>query len=580
MRFGTRVTKLQFVVVYTETAIKEPSASWEKQRFQAREFKSALCVLQTFPKNVVRTEDMKIINMKLSSLAIVLLSLFHLGSSASVLACPKLCKCKVFGQQFDVKCSSQKFLLKIDDKQADSFESLDLSNTSLTSLDKRLKKLKNLKHLDLSENKLKNLHHMPNLPNLQTLTLSNNELETLPLAVLPKDLKDLDISFNLITDLPKDISSLHKLESLHLQGNPINCDESAITRYVNLVSLKVKITEDVECFSPKAVNGKKLETLIADALLNPMLGDQDEATEEEEDPDNSEFIRHSTENPDNVEKPPQEDDLFEGSGEEGSGDFDKEDPSACVIDCSTFKPLEILKDNKTSPLISIKEQMGILFEDLFGKEQDTTTAAAPTPVEEEVVTKKTIMPVSANVATTKQTEKLIIGANESKTSEDLDKAAFDEGLTYYLIGTVIVLMVVVAIFIIVKKRVAHGKSRRRRNSLAENGVCEEMKPLGKYKEISNGNGSSSEKQKDEDIRPERIPLINGNGKAEAPTVSMEDLDITLRTPETEDGSSPIPERVTITSSEIPASVLKTPQLVHREINKDGEIVTKPLDDSY
>ncbi|XP_044765078.1 uncharacterized protein LOC123321500 [Coccinella septempunctata] len=513
---------------------------------------------------------------------IILIAVFHSATPAALVSCPKFCKCEFDEGSVYAKCISQKFLTKIDDKQANTIERLDLSNTSITSLDKRLKKLKNLKYLDVSNNELQNLQHLTNLQNLLTLTVSNNKLETVPVSVLPKNIRDLDISYNSISDLPKDISSLHNLKTLHLQGNPVNCDETAINRYVNLVTLKVNITEHVECYSPKDVNGKRLQTLIADSLLNPMLGDQEETSEMEEDPDNSEFIKHSTEKPEKLEKPPQEDDLFEGSGEEGSGNYEKEEPSACIIDCSTFKPLEIMKENNTSPLLSIKEQVGILFEDLFGKEQDPTTVAPTstkeTPVEE-VATKKIVHEVSATKTTMKQTEKLIVAAKESKTSEDPNKAAFDEGLTYYLIGTVIVLMVVVAIFIIVKKRVSQGKSRRRRNSMTENGICEEMKPLGKYREISNG--TNNEQQKEDNVRPERIPLINGqNGKTDLPKDSMEELDITMRSADNEDGASPKPERVTIKSSEIPPSVLKTPQLVHREINSDGEIVTKPLDDSY
>lgn len=518
----------------------------------------------------------QVLNMKLLVL-IICFALFHSGSPAALISCPKLCKCEFNEDSLNAKCSSQKFLLKLDEKQANNFERLDLSNASITSLDKGLKKLKNLNYLDLSHNELQNIHHLPQLPNLKTVSLANNQLESISVSLLPKSIEDLDISFNSILDLPKDISSLQNLKSLHLQGNPVNCDETAINRYVNLVSLKVNITEHVECHGPKTMAGKNLQSLIADALLNPMLGDQEE-DEYEEDPDNSEFIRHSTDKTEKKEEPPQEDyGLFEGSGESGSGDYDKEDPSACVIDCSTFKPLEILKENNSSPLLSIKEQVGILFEDLFGKEQDPTTAA-PIPVDESV-SKKVVSPVAATKTTKKPTETLAIGAKESKTSGNLDKAAFDDGLTYYLIGTVVVLMVVVAIFIVVKKRITQGKSRRRRNLIKEKGICSEMKPLGKYKEKPNG--ATNDKPKEEEVRPERIPLMNGqDNKTDSPKVYMDDLDVTLRTSEDEDGTSPKTERVTITSSEIPPSVLKTPQLVHREINSDGEIITKPIDDSY
>ncbi|KAL3289798.1 hypothetical protein HHI36_023190 [Cryptolaemus montrouzieri] len=516
----------------------------------------------------------------------VFVSFLSLTSAAVLHNCPRLCKCEFENNSLKAKCNSQKFLQKLDDKQAGQFEILDLSNSTIKTLDKRLKKLKNLVHLDLSNNELKNIQFFPNLPKLRNLSLANNQLKNISFSLLPKEIKDLDISSNFLTDLPKDWSSLHHLSSIHIYNNPVNCDDSSINRYVNLISMKVNIVENVLCYSPKNLNGKNLQSVIADALLNPMLGDQEPTTEDEEEVEN-EFIKHTTENSEKSNNAFAEN-LFEGSGsEEGSGDTDKIIiPSACIIDCTTFKPLEILKDNNSSPLLAIKEHVGILFEDLFGKEQDeTTTTTKPTdssstPVEE-VISKKTVTLPMSDPKTTKKTEKLIIS---KENDNNLERASLDnkeDGYTYYLVATVIILMIVVLIFIILKKKSSQRKLHRKRNSLAENGICEEMKPLGKYKEITNG--TNNEKQSHDDLRPERIPLMNGdnhkNGQA-SQKGSLEDLDVTLRSPSENDHSSPRPERVTVTSGEIPPSVLKTPQLVHRELNSEGEIVTKPLDNSY
>lgn len=71
-----------------------------------------------------------------------------------------------------------------------------------------------------------NLTELPQLTNLTELYLGGNQLGGIPAEVLIlKKLVMLDLSDNLIRELPKELSNLTSLQILNLKGNPLSTSE-------------------------------------------------------------------------------------------------------------------------------------------------------------------------------------------------------------------------------------------------------------------------------------------------------------------------------------------------------------------
>jgi Leucine-rich repeat (LRR) protein len=124
---------------------------------------------------------------------------------------------------------------------------LDLSRNNIKTIDKEISKLKNLKILNLGKNNLKEIpKEISTLQNLEILKLGANQikeinksffkyklfkltylsLHTNNISVFQEfdtcnltNLRDLDLSFNKITKLPKTFCNLVNLESLYLLYN-------------------------------------------------------------------------------------------------------------------------------------------------------------------------------------------------------------------------------------------------------------------------------------------------------------------------------------------------------------------------
>ena len=136
----------------------------------------------------------------------------------------------------------------------DSVYRLDLSKSKLDVIPEEILKFKNLEELYLSKNKLTSLPSDFYFENLKIIDLSKNKFTEFPKALckntsleqilmgknkmesLPecigdlKELRILDIWFNLITELPDAMTELRKLRSLDMRG--MNSSKSGLRNYL------------------------------------------------------------------------------------------------------------------------------------------------------------------------------------------------------------------------------------------------------------------------------------------------------------------------------------------------------------
>ncbi|KAJ8940142.1 hypothetical protein NQ314_010809 [Rhamnusium bicolor] len=299
--------------------------------------------------------------------------------------------------------------------------------------------------------------------------------------------------------------------------------------------------------------------------------------------------------------------LEEGSGDEGSG-FGT-GIIGCIENCSTPGPVGANDEEHASPLPSAIDQTKIILDDinLFKEDVITTTTTTPTtttptttttteitttttsvPIVEPKVLKKVQTNIDTPLAKNGDVELFETGT----TTGELERASAvpkNSTAVYAIVGVGLFLAVVFTICFI--KNHKARKRTNRRHDIPNLG--EEMKPLNKT--------SINEKPlRNSSNIPEHIPLINGqNGKpkddapvlktfttlAHPETVHEEEEEpeqeyIQNDIPEVEVRQKSVPElltpqreRVTIIETEIPDSIPKTPLLVHRQRNSDGEIVT-------
>lgn len=91
----------------------------------------------------------------------------------------------------------------------------------------QLRDLRNLEYLDLSDNPLGRAPELDNMPKLECLYLQNCELSEVPFGVFDRPyLRTVDLSDNLITQVPDDILSMRQSwdDESDLSGNPLSED--------------------------------------------------------------------------------------------------------------------------------------------------------------------------------------------------------------------------------------------------------------------------------------------------------------------------------------------------------------------
>ncbi|MHA1474686.1 MAG: leucine-rich repeat domain-containing protein [Promethearchaeota archaeon] len=96
-------------------------------------------------------------------------------------------------------------------------------SAGLASIPRSLQKFPNLYKLQLQTNKIRKLRVLDECKNLQILNLSDNQLNSAGIALLPNisGLKSADFSYNEIDSL-ENFKSLREIESLNLSYNEIN----------------------------------------------------------------------------------------------------------------------------------------------------------------------------------------------------------------------------------------------------------------------------------------------------------------------------------------------------------------------
>lgn len=108
---------------------------------------------------------------------------------------------------------------------SDELQKLDASGNQIEDLvffeDEYHYPNKKLMELDLSRNKIRDISSLTDFPKLKVLDLSENRIKSLVYILYNPDLRELDLSFNLLHDVPDEIRFLKKLEKLNLSGNPM-----------------------------------------------------------------------------------------------------------------------------------------------------------------------------------------------------------------------------------------------------------------------------------------------------------------------------------------------------------------------
>ncbi|XP_057660173.1 protein windpipe [Diorhabda carinulata] len=506
-------------------------------------------------------------------------------------------------------------------KYLKNLEYLDLSHNSVQV--SSIPALNSLKTLILKSNDLKDIS-VSNLPqNLEHLDLSNNLLSDITRDWrMLKNLKTLDLFKN---PIDCDCNNVLNLELLNKSGiiipRPLTCHSPSKFAGKDVSAVTCSPADIMQYDEPVEGSGDPdiFEDSYTEQSLNVPVVDEEE--EEDRNATANTFIDDEEKL---IVKTTTIDSLHDTFGEEGSGDegsgfgiIPESGVLGCIENCSTPKPLD--KDSTASPLPGIFDQLKMVIDDIniFKESEPSTSTLMSSTSTITVTTTTTEVPVSPVVVPDeeptmlKERTSLNENTHESMSTDnqedanitaagELERASVTPKNTTAVYAIVGVGLCIAVLFIIafVKKR----KSKRMKNNRRENTTTllgEEMKPLSKPPLTS----VNDKPARNSSNIPEHIPLINGqNGKSrddtpkltsftplahpELPDKGDEDepsyYNGTVREPEQEvdirsksppELQTPQGTRVTIRESEIPESIPRTPLLVHRQKNSDGEIVT-------
>ncbi|XP_072945730.1 protein windpipe [Epargyreus clarus] len=215
-----------------------------------------------------------------------LLALTFLFAPSLATICPDHCVCSTTRDGLHrVTCSNLAELYKYTLRQKHhNINILDLSHNNITKVNHELDRLTELVTLDLSTNGITDLNKfLQNARKLVHVNLANNRIAKLSFTHLPTSVSSLDLTNNLLHDVPSNLGHLVNLEHLELDGNPLDCTcENLVARDRFLVS-NVHI-DSAKCETPAKLKGRSwLELKTKDICkaskmeinyLDMMMGDQ------------------------------------------------------------------------------------------------------------------------------------------------------------------------------------------------------------------------------------------------------------------------------------------------------------------
>lgn len=117
-------------------------------------------------------------------------------------------------------------------------ESLDFKFQKLKKIPPFIKSFKNKKNIELSYNRIKNLKKIIGLNGLLRLDVSHNLIMNIPKGIeWLKNLIELDLSYNIIWEIPTEIGMLKNLISLNFSHNQLRSVPSSLLNLSNLKKL-------------------------------------------------------------------------------------------------------------------------------------------------------------------------------------------------------------------------------------------------------------------------------------------------------------------------------------------------------
>lgn len=168
--------------------------------------------------------------------------------------CPRDCECIVIQgarPQNHAKCTSLEGLHNVTHLP---IHSIDLSHIGITKVGSFLTKLRDLVVVDISNNHLTEIPHVAR--RVHSLKLSHNKITSDKLVSLNNHLKNLDLSYNEITNIPLSFKELEHLRTLELAGNKINCSCDTLNVRNWLQEQRVYTDNHIKCALPHHIKGK------------------------------------------------------------------------------------------------------------------------------------------------------------------------------------------------------------------------------------------------------------------------------------------------------------------------------------
>ncbi|PHI17992.1 hypothetical protein CEQ90_20265 [Lewinellaceae bacterium SD302] len=121
-------------------------------------------------------------------------------------------------------------------------EEFELKNHRIQELSPSINKFENLRSLNLSNNLLRNIPSIDTISvSLRSLNLSSNNIEVFPESIIGlKNLEELDLSNNYIRHIPNEVGELSNIESINLSNNSLTELPRGIVNLPDNIELKIE----------------------------------------------------------------------------------------------------------------------------------------------------------------------------------------------------------------------------------------------------------------------------------------------------------------------------------------------------